>query len=168
MNHTKRNFKESREQEDISLPVCIGVAYARFARAVDNRGGDACHLRERSLDALGAALKARADQWQLWFTEGEQLEKLCRFDEAVEAFRKALALARWNREIMQRLFRAKVAATVLEANSISPGERTLRNHQKTRLMNKTTRRMTRRPKSARIRRYYRIGLLAEGNACSKI
>ncbi|MHC4598019.1 MAG: tetratricopeptide repeat protein [Planctomycetota bacterium] len=150
------------ENGDVSLPLTIGVAFANFAEAVERHGGDPSHIREGSLDALETALKDRSELWRARVMEGEQLEKLGRFDEAVDAYRKALARTRWDSTLKTKLFRAMVASTIREANrkDVDPGN--LRPSDTVSIREKATKIVTRRPKSARIRKLYEIGRIRSG------
>jgi hypothetical protein len=162
MRRVCRKNGEGTGTGDASLPLTIGVAYANFAEAVERNGGNAGFLRERSLDALEEALKERGDLWRARVAEGEQLERLGRFDEAAHAYRTALARARWDSTLKTKLFRAMVASTAREAigHPADPGN--LRPSDTTSDREKATRIVTRKPKSARIRKAYRIGRIRSG------
>jgi tetratricopeptide (TPR) repeat protein len=162
MGKNNERSRERNTREDVSLPVTVGVAYANFAEAVDRNGGDGRFLREKSLASLEGALKERGDLWKAQVVEGDQLKKLGRFDEAAEAFRKALAHARWDSALKKKLFRAMVASTARAANSDAAGPGFLLPKEEISLREKATKIVTRKPKSARIRKYYDLGRVRSG------
>jgi tetratricopeptide (TPR) repeat protein len=149
----------SSERTDVSLPVTLGVAYANFAEAVEKHGGDPGVLREHSLSSLEEALSVRGDLWRVQVKEAEVLEKLGRFERAAELYREALSRARWDSNLKRKYFRAKVRAALSAGD---PGPRVETSTPIERIQERPTRIVSRKPKSARIRKYYRLGLIQPG------
>jgi tetratricopeptide (TPR) repeat protein len=140
------------EGVDSTLSISIGVAYANFAETVERKGGNGNVLREKSLEALEEALRKKAGAWKVLQKEGEQFEKLGRFEEAANAYREAMRSAPWNASLKQNYFRARVLAALTAWESTGPEENSLRE--------RPTQVVNRKPKSARIRKYYRLGRIS--------
>ena len=155
------SFKAKGEEGNYVLPFRIGVTFARLAATSARHGKDAGALWNRSVSALEEVQRLQPNLWQAYALEGSLLEKQGRFKDASDAFRKALSLGGADVSLKQKYIRAKVADVVVSSFGSPLREKSLRG-PRTPLREQPTRIRTRRPKSARIRKYYRIGRIRYG------
>ncbi|MHC5081629.1 MAG: hypothetical protein ACYTHN_21715 [Planctomycetota bacterium] len=159
--HEIPTFNAKGEEGNYALPFRMGLTFARLAGASAKTGGNAGTLWRRSLSALEEARRLRPGLWQAHALEGSLLEKQGRFGDAVEAYRKALSHRAADVSLRQKLVRASMTDMVVTAFG-TPRQKAGLRGARSRIQKQSTRIHTRKPKSARIRKYYSIGRVRQG------